>query len=278
MLRPGEYAQDIFTVQAAYLQGRPPKSVNMYWRRFATSSIPVNDPVAFEIWLRARWMEKDRLLDIFVQTGHFPADMAKGGSGYTETQVKAFRWYEFLQIFAPVGLFALVLYSFYGQLPKSFLASINKQITVAKDTAIQALKGPELQNRILARGPRMINHTSIVANQVARLQNSGPKANGKCKGHLQATKIKALPSSVTTTPPKVSSRKAGVKSPPAGSTKGKRIVLQSPTVNTKALSSTEKQTVARSAQINSSLQSKMNSNPPKLKLASTSNVRATKQG
>ena len=57
----GTFAQDIFTVGASYLGGRPPKSVNMYWRRFRINTIPLDDPKKFELWLRLRWREKDKL-------------------------------------------------------------------------------------------------------------------------------------------------------------------------------------------------------------------------
>jgi Acyltransferase C-terminus len=133
--RRGEYAQDIFTVKTAYLEGQPPKSVNMYWRRFALSSIPIDDPVAFEIWLRARWMEKDALIEAFYRHGRFPADRGAHktregkiirGAGHIETEVKSNYWYEFLQIFAPVGVLALVLYTFYNALPTAFTESLNK--------------------------------------------------------------------------------------------------------------------------------------------------------
>lgn len=40
----GQFAQDIFTLKAGYLEGRPPKSVSMHWRRFAIKDIPMKDP------------------------------------------------------------------------------------------------------------------------------------------------------------------------------------------------------------------------------------------
>lgn len=73
---PGQYGQDIYTLRSTYFQGRVPPSVNMYWRRFAVSSIPVSDSKAFEQWVRDRWIEKDRLLEQFQTTGRFPADEA----------------------------------------------------------------------------------------------------------------------------------------------------------------------------------------------------------
>lgn len=150
----GEFAQDIYTVKASYFGGRPPKSVNMYWRRFAISSIPLDDSRTFEHWLRARWTEKDNLIEYYYQHGNFPADVGvdKGpdgntrrGAGYIETLVRPAHWYEFLQIFAPTGLLALILYCFYGALPRRLIKSFNKQAVIDTiDTVKQnQLKGPE---------------------------------------------------------------------------------------------------------------------------------------
>ena len=150
----GEFAQDIYTVKASYFGGRPPKSVNMHWRRFAISSIPLDDSHAFEHWLRARWTEKDNLIEYYYQHGNFPADVGvdKGpdgqtrrGAGYIETQIRPAHWYEFLQIFAPTGLLALILYCFYGALPRRLVRSFSKQAVLDTiDTAKQnQLKGPD---------------------------------------------------------------------------------------------------------------------------------------
>ena len=214
-------------------------------------------------------MEKDRLLEIFAQTGHFPADTELGGSGYVETQVKAFRWYEFLQIFAPIGLFALVLYSFYGQLPKSFLASINKQITVAKSTAVQAIKAPELQKRIFAQGTRLIPNRPTEVNKMVQAQIPALRTFKDPKGQLQVAKLnkpnkpnkpksKALPPAAT--PQTITSRKNAVKAPPRISTKGKNNHPSKTTIKTKAPPSTANQVTAQP--------SKLKSNPKTLKLKS----------
>ncbi|EXJ82539.1 hypothetical protein A1O3_06352 [Capronia epimyces CBS 606.96] len=132
----GQFAQDIFTLKAGYLEGRPPKSVSMHWRRFAVKDIPLHDDKAFELWLIARWREKDLLIEQYLQTGRFPADKGATkyksgkvlrGCGHMEVPIRASHWYEFLQIFAPMGILAMVLYIFYGDLPKRFWKSINKQ-------------------------------------------------------------------------------------------------------------------------------------------------------
>lgn len=128
----GAYAQDIFTLKAGYLEGRPPKSVSMYWRRFALKDIPIDNEKAFELWLIARWREKDLLIENYLIHGHFPADTGvsktsqgqiKRGAGRLTVDVRSSHWYEFLQIFAPMGILAMVLYIFYGALPQKFFKS-----------------------------------------------------------------------------------------------------------------------------------------------------------
>ena len=134
----------------------------MYWRRFAISAIPVDDHEAFEYWLRQRWIEKDKLIELYYRTGRFPADegvdkapdgTTRRGAGHIETEVKAFHWYEFLQIFAPIGLFALVLYTFYGSLPKSFVKTINKssaKVQLGGAQKKKQVKGPKRPKLLMA--------------------------------------------------------------------------------------------------------------------------------
>lgn len=117
----GQYGQDYFTLRSVYLEGRIPKSVNMYWRRFAMSAIPLDDPEKFDLWLRERWIEKDALIEQYVATGRFPEskDLAingadfessqrKGQCGYLESNVNTAHFWEFLQIFMLLGAFGLV--------------------------------------------------------------------------------------------------------------------------------------------------------------------------
>ena len=77
----GGYGQDIFTLRTSYFQGRPPKSVNMFWRRIPVSDIPVDDLKAFEAWLKGQWQIKEDLLEGFVQNGRFPADEGQDSEG-----------------------------------------------------------------------------------------------------------------------------------------------------------------------------------------------------
>ncbi|KAE8318059.1 acyltransferase-domain-containing protein [Aspergillus transmontanensis] len=111
--RKGSYPDKYFTLRSTYLQGRPPTSVNMYWRRFAVSDIPLNDQKEFDAWLRARWTEKDQLLDEYFETGRFPSDLAgfvdnvgvseslkaAAAAGYVEVFVRLGHWSEIGRIF-----------------------------------------------------------------------------------------------------------------------------------------------------------------------------------
>jgi len=120
----GEYGQDVFTLKRLYFQGLTSPSVNIHWRRFATSSIP-KEAATFDAWLQARWREKDALLETFATTGRFPADadiehidLPNGagikrplaGAGYIETYIKPRNPLELLQIFAPMAGVALCLH------------------------------------------------------------------------------------------------------------------------------------------------------------------------
>ncbi|KAL4868504.1 hypothetical protein BDV12DRAFT_185872 [Aspergillus spectabilis] len=104
----GSYADKYFTLRSTYVQGRPPTSVNMYWRRFAVADIPLDDQAEFDTWLRARWTEKDDLLEQYFETGRFPSDLAgsidvghgdanqltAAESGYVEAHVRLSHWTE----------------------------------------------------------------------------------------------------------------------------------------------------------------------------------------
>lgn len=122
----GQYGQDIFTLRSSFFQGRPPKSVNMYWRRFPVSSIPLDDSKSFDTWLRERWIEKDALMEQYMQTGRFPAleegdssgsqqensqheSIQSSSSGYIETEVKTVHWWESAQVLVCLIVLVLVL-------------------------------------------------------------------------------------------------------------------------------------------------------------------------
>lgn len=91
-------------------------------------------------------MEKDGLIEAFYRHGRFPADRGAHktregkvirGAGHIETEIKSNYWYEFLQIFAPVGVLAMVLYMFYNALPTTYTESLNRQNVIKKAEQLQ---------------------------------------------------------------------------------------------------------------------------------------------
>lgn len=128
----GEFGQDIYTLKATYFEGRAPRSVNMYWRRFAVSTIPVDDPKAFDAWLMERWREKDQLIEQYVRTGRFPANGTEASNGkqngkqngghiemrssrldFLETEVRSASRFEFLLTFTALfvlGISVTIIY------------------------------------------------------------------------------------------------------------------------------------------------------------------------
>ena len=142
---PGQFGQDIFTLRSSFFEGRPPKSVNMHWRRFRVSDIPYENTHAFEVWLRNRWREKDYMLEYFSRHTRFPAEdfwknhldmdtkseSSKGGPNGSrtirtvarpavqiETEVKSGNWNEFVKIFAPITSVMMALTVAYGASPE----------------------------------------------------------------------------------------------------------------------------------------------------------------
>jgi hypothetical protein len=107
-------------------EGRPPKSVNMHFRRFRIADIPIDNDKAFDVWLRNRWREKDYLLEHFVKYDRFPEDHEwiikqkrsnKQGpqtAKFIETHIKSNNIEEFLSIFAPLSSVMTVLFLLNG--------------------------------------------------------------------------------------------------------------------------------------------------------------------
>ncbi|KAI9660325.1 MAG: hypothetical protein M1821_009675 [Bathelium mastoideum] len=134
----GEYGQDIYTLRSSFFEGRPPKSVNMHWRRFYIPDIPIDDKKKFDVWLRNRWREKDYLLEHFYRTGRFPADekwILKEGSvnssnsgatriaPFIETEIKTKNLNEFVSIFEPITALMMGLYLLEGGASKLPIAN-----------------------------------------------------------------------------------------------------------------------------------------------------------
>lgn len=105
----GSYGEQIFTIQSTYFQGRPPRSVNFYWRRFRVADIPLDSDAAFDAWLRDRWYEKDALLDGYLVNGRFPRSAEElGQGGYVETEVRTKYAGEFTRIYVVLGVVYLL--------------------------------------------------------------------------------------------------------------------------------------------------------------------------
>lgn len=110
----GQYGQDIYTLRSSFFEGRPPKSVNMFWRRYKIAEIPLDSDEAFGRWLTNRWREKDYILEYFNKYGQFPAEepvkalAAANGKRKPNhakiigTELKGGGWDEFLSIFGPI--------------------------------------------------------------------------------------------------------------------------------------------------------------------------------
>lgn len=94
-------------MNSTYFQGRPPKSVNLYWRRFRVADIPLDDPKVFGDWLLEEWYKKDALLEQYMETERFPP-MAGAKVPYVITSVRLRSWYEILQVFSVVGILGLL--------------------------------------------------------------------------------------------------------------------------------------------------------------------------
>jgi lysocardiolipin and lysophospholipid acyltransferase len=105
--RRGKYGEDYFTLASTYFQGRPPKSVNLHWRRFRVADIPLDDHDKFDVWLRERWYEKDALMEKYISTGRFPP-CEFGKKEYIETEVRTKYPWEVIQVFSVLGVVGLM--------------------------------------------------------------------------------------------------------------------------------------------------------------------------
>ena len=197
----GQYAQDIYTLPAQFGQGKPPKCVHMHWRRFHISSIPLEDPIAFEVWLRARWIEKDYLIDFFYQHGRFPIDtgvtttangVKRRGAGLIETQIQATNWYEYLQTFAPVGVLGLILYAIYGALPKKFVEKM-KEMSALRAAELKQMTAGIFDQKFMPR----LNEIAL-ANPIIQAIKAGklPQFNINIPEKQKAALREVLPASI----------------------------------------------------------------------------------
>ncbi|KAF2008446.1 acyltransferase-domain-containing protein [Aaosphaeria arxii CBS 175.79] len=192
----GQFGQDIFTLRSSFFEGRPPKSVNMHWRRFHIDDIPIKNTKAFEVWLRNRWREKDYMLEYFRRNNRFPAedfwkehlDMGSSGSQSLrsvprpaitiETEVKSGNWNEFIKIFAPISSVMMALTVAYGAKPDEILGPGGMEFLEKNMKAI--LAGGEIEVTGLP-GPEEIGKLIESASKIGAMQAKGPQSQGK--GH-----------------------------------------------------------------------------------------------
>ncbi|KAG8420234.1 hypothetical protein J3459_011282 [Metarhizium acridum] len=120
----GKYGEEIFGLASTYFQGRPPKSVNLYWRRFRVADMPLNDQKEFDTWLRDQWYKKDALMEEYLREGRFPA-LTGGKTEYVETEVRTKHPWEILQIFTVVGTAGLLWHNV-----RKFLSTIAAKVGI----------------------------------------------------------------------------------------------------------------------------------------------------
>jgi len=84
----------------------------MYWRRFALSEMPLHSKQEFDLWLRARWVEKDELMEHYLTHDRFPGTKTAGAENkegeFIEAYVQLQHWYEVFNIFSVLGATALI--------------------------------------------------------------------------------------------------------------------------------------------------------------------------
>lgn len=195
----GQFGQDIFTLRSTFFEGRPPKSVNMHWRRFHIDDIPIQNTKAFEVWLRNRWREKDYMLEYFNRNNRFPAedfwkdhlDMESRSSQngeksirsvprpavQIETEVKSGNWNEFVKIFAPITSVMMALTVAYGASPadlpipggKEFFEQHIKGL-LGQNGEMKGLPSPEELEKMIEGAAKMGAQQAAAPEQMTEVQ------------------------------------------------------------------------------------------------------------
>ncbi|KAF9437284.1 hypothetical protein BGZ76_001346 [Entomortierella beljakovae] len=70
----GEIPEELYPLPGLYVNQAQPKDINIHLRRFAIKDIPDTEPEFVE-WIRARWTEKDELMEQFYTNGKFPSQL-----------------------------------------------------------------------------------------------------------------------------------------------------------------------------------------------------------
>lgn len=190
----GMYGQDIYTLKSSLFEGRPPKSVNMYFRRFKIADIPYQDDEAFSRWLINRWREKDYMLDYFYKFGNFPAeDPAKAmlavegkrkpnPAKSISTSVKGGGWDEFLSIFGPITTAAGAMSSIDMTDPLNFDEMMRKVAQSQQFNLLNIGKAPKgpAQQEAIRKALLAANKKNPLPNTVLdRLLKSPPKTQAE---------------------------------------------------------------------------------------------------
>ena len=95
------YGQSHYTLRSIFFDGIPPPAIHMHIRRFDVATdvpignlsggksrtsprgevpgvdAPEHERLAFDVWMRDRWIEKDKLLQRFHDTGTFSSSLDK---------------------------------------------------------------------------------------------------------------------------------------------------------------------------------------------------------
>lgn len=117
----GRFGEELFGLVSTYFRGRPPKSVNLYWRRYRLADLPLDDAGEFDEWLRDEWYKKDELMEGYLKTGRFPA-LTEGPVRYVEAPIRTRQVFEIVEIFLPTAIVLLFTWRLIWMLVRSLLA------------------------------------------------------------------------------------------------------------------------------------------------------------
>lgn len=70
-LKKEEYGELVYRIKNFFIEGKPPKLVDIHFRAFKINEIPLENQDVFSDWLFKVWYEKDRMLDRYYETGTF---------------------------------------------------------------------------------------------------------------------------------------------------------------------------------------------------------------